>query len=184
MFADMFEQTKDKKVVNRRRMLGAGGGAALAAAIMGLSPDSAKAQTSELTVDIAVDVSTFERRNPAEEGADPTGPFYVWGAIYPGGTMDANGEVSDDAESIGDFHCWGWTYDPKPPGFEDPSGQVVNQMWRFPGMGDIMLQGMDVGVKAIVGGTGLFNGARGEIEYTGIAWPESGPRIRSTLKFT
>ena len=64
--------------------------------------------------------------------------------------------------------------------FEDPSGQVVNQMWRFDGMGDLMLQGFDAGDKAIVGGTTLFNGASGQINFHGIAWI-GGPRFRATI---
>lgn len=150
--------------VSRRRLLGlgaAGGTAALAAVIVGKGSGSSPAQArgGPLTLEVAPDLSSFDAmRSVAPGDAAPTGPFYVQGSIYPAGTLDPTGDPGG-ADAIGTFRCWGWIFD-------GATGLgAVSQAYELEGRGEIQVQGVEDDNRAVVGGTGEFNGARGEGDF-------------------
>ena len=103
-----------------------------------------RSNVTELTVRVVVDFSTFDLR----DGGAGNGPFYVGGDVF----NPKNGQP------LGDFQCWGW--------FFTPGRDVVNQEFNIGNRGKIILAGEeDGGLRAIVGGTGKFNGARGDATF-------------------
>jgi hypothetical protein len=94
---------------------------------------------TRLSLDVAADLGGFEIvETPASSGQ---GPFYVGGAITGDGT--------------GRFHCWGYIH---------AGGAVVTQEYDLDGRGKIMVAGVeDSGPRAVIGGTGDFDTARGEM---------------------
>jgi len=106
------------------------------------------AKHRELVLRVEVDFSTFDL-TPSPGGG---GAFYVGGEIFNRGESSADGD-----EAIGRFDCWGWQVDAV-------LGPVfVLQEWNLFGVGKIQVQGAeDEGPRAVTGGTGRFNNARGE----------------------
>ena len=97
-----------------------------------------------LKVRVVVDFSSFDLR----DGGAGTGPFYVGGDVF----NPRNGQP------LGDFQCWGW--------FFESDRDVVNQEYNIGNRGKIILAGEeDGGLRAIVGGTGKFSGARGDTTF-------------------
>lgn len=151
------------KPLNRKDFLklSAGGTAGLTALFVGpkLAPGAspASAANGRLRIDVAGDLSTFDAvRAPAGGDPFPTGPFYVEGPIFPGGTLNPDGTIPGGASSIGLFRCWGWL-------FNGATGTgVVSQSYELDGRGDIQVQGVEDGNRAVTGGTGDFRGVRGE----------------------
>jgi len=106
------------------------------------------AKPGDLVLRVEVDFSTFDlTASPGGGGA-----FYVGGAIFNRGESSANGD-----EAIGRFDCWGWQVDAV-------LGPVfVLQEWNLFGVGKLQVQGAeDEGPRAVTGGTGKFDNARGE----------------------
>ncbi len=103
-----------------------------------------RSNVTELTVRVVVDFSTFDLR----DGGAGTGPFYVGGDVF----NPKNGQP------LGDFQCWGW--------FFESDRDVVNQEYNIGNRGKIILAGEeDGGLRAIVGGTRKFKGARGDATF-------------------
>lgn len=89
--------------VTRRDVLrlGAGGGAALAAIVVGAGTGARPAEAGGLleTLDVLPTLSTFDAlRSPAEGAAVPTGPFHVEGGIYRQNSLDAAGALRAGAD--------------------------------------------------------------------------------------
>ncbi len=129
----------------------------MAALVMSSSPAAA----SSLTVDVAPNLDTFDAMREAAEGAEPTGPFYIEGQIFDKGTLNPDGSIPEGATAIGTFYCWGWTYD-------GVAGKgAVSQIFAIDGRGEVHAQGLETFDlnRAITGGTGEFNGARGVGHY-------------------
>lgn len=150
--------------VSRRRMLGltAATGVALAGVVAG-QPGEASAH-SRLTVEVLPTSFDTVRTEVAEGDAIPTGPFYADGPLYAEGTLDDNGEAPEDAEPVGWWRCWGWTWNPDGT---FPSGSA-QQSFEFEGLGEIQTQGKDMATKAVIGGSGAFRGFDGEYLYEDI----------------
>lgn len=152
------------KSVSRRGLLRwtVGGSAALAGVILGKRVPADVAESGQedtmLTIEVAPDLSTFDTvRDVAEGDVVPTGPFYIQGPIFPEGTLDAEGDPGG-ATPIGTFRCWGWQFD----GSEFPPVGVVSQTYEIDDRGEIQVQGLEDGSRAVTGGTGEFGNVRGE----------------------
>jgi hypothetical protein len=83
------------------------------------------------------------------------GPFYGTGTLYPEGTVGAAGTPS--AGAVGTYKVSGWIYDPIPPNF------VGTHVFNLFGMGQITAAGTTEVSVPVVGGTGNFKSARGEV---------------------
>jgi hypothetical protein len=146
--------------VNRRRFLGlmGGGTAALVGAVVVGRPNSiARAQDAALAVEVAITVLDTVRE-PVGGDSFPTGPFYVQGALYEMGALDAEGVAPDGAASIGTFRCWGWIFDGQ------SFGAVVSQAYELDGRGIIYTHGREgLPNRAITGGLDAFESARGTV---------------------
>lgn len=150
--------------ISRRRMLGltAATGIALAGAAVAKS-GTAKAH-GWLTLDVVPLI--FElTREPAEGDAIPTGPFYSEGPLYPAGTLDEKGMAPEGVQSIGTFRCWGWIWDGSG---ESSIAGSASQSYELDDLGEIQAQGRDMATKAVVGGTGAFRNAAGELIHEDI----------------
>ncbi len=89
---------------------------------------------------------TFDQvESPGGEGH---GPFYIGGTLFD----------VDTGEELGDFQCWGW--------FFTPSRRMVTQEYNIGDAGTIIVAGEELVNKlAILGGTGDFQGAGGEMVF-------------------
>ena len=145
----------DRREFLRRSAIAAAiGGAALATpAFTGVAwaddDDDEDDDGKRLRVDVKADVTLFAQvETPAGSG---NGPFYVPGDIFKRGADTAT------ADPIGRFQCWGWLTDGGDLG-------VVSQEYHLFGKGKIQVQGIeDDGRRAVVGGTGRFRNARGQM---------------------
>lgn len=150
--------------LSRREVLrqGAGAGGALAAVLAGQAVTASPASAAtKFTCEVAPDLSTFDPvRTPAGADPFPTGPFYVQGSIYEDGTLNADGTVPPSAVPEGPFRCWGWIFDGA------TGAAVVSQSFEFAGAGDLQVQGLEDGKRAVTGGTGDFKSARGSVKVT------------------
>lgn len=72
------------------------------------------------------------------------------------GTFHISGTVSGGA--VGTFQCWGWL-------LPDETTTVVSQVYQLSD-GQIMTQGIEGGLLAVVGGTGAYRNVRGQALQT------------------
>ncbi len=153
------ESGSASKPVSRRRMLGWTVGSALAGVILGQGVSTGRAASQGgLVVEVDVDLDTYDAmREPEPEAAVATGPFHILGSIYPDGTLNEDGFPPPRTNAIGNYRCWGWTYD----GINVLAS--VTQIFELDGLGQINVQGQDFADKAIIGGMGLFKAASGEM---------------------
>ena len=75
------------------------------------------------------------------------GPFYIGGRIF-----------DLDGVDLGEFQCWGW--------FFTEDRRMVTQEWNLGDRGTILVAGEElVNPLGIIGGTGDFSNARGQMEF-------------------
>src|SRR5262245_26559871 len=149
-------------------------------------------------VDVAVDHATFAIvpsnglvLQPEPAGPNRGTPFIVDGRIFPGGTLEKGNGVGDPNQpgSIGRWICKGiFTSDLA----TEDVGFDTTQMFMFDGDSDaIWTEGLEAGLgkigvlthRTILGGTGRFRGARGEVVQEALGTNASGtPNIRLTFK--
>ena len=99
------------------------------------------ADDDTLTLLLVGDGSSFDL-TPSPGGG---GAFYIGGTLYD----------VDTGEALGDFQCWGW--------FFTAERRMVTQEYNVGDRGTILLAGEENHPLAIVGGTGEFRGAIGEM---------------------
>ncbi len=96
----------------------------------------------------------------------PTFDFTIGGSNLGGVPFHVSGVICEDpelgadcSETIGTFHCWGWSLTPG----DGSAGGVVSQEYNLDGRGKILVTGFeDEGPRPVVGGTGDFRNVRGE----------------------
>jgi hypothetical protein len=149
-------------------------------------------------VDVAVDHATFAIVpstglvvQPEAPGPNRGTPFIVDGKVFPGGTLQRGPGQGDPGQpgSIGTWICKGiFTSDLA----TDDVGFNTTQMFEFDGDSDaIWTEGLEAGLgkmgvithRAILGGTGRFRGASGEVVQEALGTNVGGtPNIRLTFK--
>ena len=175
-------------------------GAATAAALQ-LATSVVHADPREhttFTLDVAVDHATFAIvpstglvLQPEAAGPNRGTPFIVDGKVFPGGTLHKGAGMGDPNQvgSIGTWICKGvFTSDLA----TEDIGFDTTQMFLFGGDGNaIWTEGLEAGLgkigvithRAILGGTGQFRGAQGEVIQEALGTNASGtPNIRVTFK--
>jgi hypothetical protein len=150
------------------------------------------------TVDVTVDHRTFaivpsngNVLNPEPLGPNRGTPFIVDGKIFPGGTLQKGAGMGDPdmPGSIGSWICKGiFTSDLT----TEDIGFNTTQMFLFNGDKDaIWTEGLEAGLgkqgvithRTILGGTGKFRGARGEVVQEALGTNDQGtPNIRLTFE--
>ncbi|MFL6276423.1 MAG: hypothetical protein ACJ74G_14630 [Blastocatellia bacterium] len=116
---------------------------------------------NRLTVKVVPATTTY-----AQAGEHPTGPFCMQGEVFFKGMLDENGNPSEDYTSVGEWTCWGWMM--KSDGYA-----AANDSYDLlPLGGRLELQG-HIGdtARSIVGGTGIFKDARGEVSFKALDEP-------------
>lgn len=166
----------------RRRLLGgfALGGAAAAGGIVGATATSAGASslsTSNLTFEVACLGELFREAvgaNPADDGGFRV-PFCVEGWIYPEGTIKSDGFVPTADGSIGRWICRGYVIidstrsEPHTSSHQDYILGEITEQNPFPStmLSSDGLEGSNrrdvFGTRAVVGGTGDYLGATGQV---------------------
>ncbi len=116
--------------------------------IAGHQTYGARPDGNVLTVLLVPDGSTFDlRANDFGEG-----PFYIGGTLFD----------ADTGAELGAFQCWGW--------FFTASRRMVTQEYNLGDRGTIILAGEEIeNTLALVGGTGDFRNARGQVEFESVA---------------
>lgn len=150
------------------------------------------------TLDVAVDHATFAIvpstglvLQPEPAGPNRGTPFIVDGKVFPGGTLHKGSGMGDPNQpgSIATWICKGiFTSDLA----TDDIGFSTTQMFLFDGDADaIWTEGLEAGLgkigvithRAILGGTGRFRGASGEVVQEALGTNVSGtPNIRVTFR--
>lgn len=148
--------------LTRRQILGAGGAVALVSAVAGNGVANAQADRPirspwALTLDINLSSRGMDSVRDAMAGGMATGPYFVSGSIYTGGTLGGDGTVPADALSIGTYRAWGWSYD-------DKGGSVALQSFDMRGRGEIVGNGSMDDRFVIEGGTGDYRYANGQAD--------------------
>src|SRR5262252_2761163 len=150
------------------------------------------------TVDVAVEQETFAIipstglvLNPQAPGPNRGTTFIVEGTVFPGGTLEKGAGLGDPKQpgGIGIWSCKGFFTSVL--GTEDV-GFNTTQMFQFDGDADaIWTEGLEAGLgkmgvithRAIVGGTGRFEGAQGEVIQEALGTNVGGtPNIRLTFR--
>ena len=144
---------------------------------LGVPPVPAGPQDGMFVVDVAVDHETFAIipstglvLHPQALGPNRGTPFIVDGKIFPGDTLETGSGVGDPNQpgSIGSWMCRG-TFT-STLATEDIGFDTV-QMFQFGDGNNIWTEGLEGGLgkigvtthRTIVGGTGRFKGAEGEV---------------------
>jgi hypothetical protein len=133
------------------------------------------------TFDVAEHLDLFNIALGVAQSGAPfgDGAFYVTGDIYPGGTLDANGNVPPGAVPIGQWFCWGFLNGPfftATDVYRFDNGQIVAaQAGPLDFFGPL--------TKSIVGGSGAFKGASGEAEWIRIAPSLDPPNFNFRVTF-
>lgn len=166
----------EAQAVSRRKLLKQAsvlGGAALFAAAANWTPHAfAQESAGTLTLDVAQDARTWRFDNPFPDGGDPLtvrrgATFIVQGNLYPEGTISGGLSGPDQAGAIGTWLCKGtFNHDFA----EIMEGQVphvtTTQYYVFEDGSTLVSEGYEGGaetVRAVLGGTGKYFGARGEV---------------------
>jgi hypothetical protein len=171
--------------------------AAVATLHLGIPTVQADPKDQTFIVDVAVDHETFAIipstglvLHPEAVGPNRGTPFIVDGKVFPGGTLPTGIGMGDPNQSgsIASWSCRG-TFT-STLGTED-IGFNTTQMFHF-GDGDaIWTEGLEGGLgkigvithRAIVGGTGRFKGAAGEVIQEALGTNVTGtPNIRLTFQ--
>jgi hypothetical protein len=148
-------------------------------------------------VDVAVNHATFAiiPSNGLVLQPEPLGPnrgttFIVDGTVFPGGTLHKGNSMGDPNQNggIGTWSCKGFfTSD---LGTAD-IGFDTTQRFEFDGDDQIWTEGLEAGLgkqgvithRTILGGTGRFKGAEGEVTQEALGTNIGGtPNIRLTFK--
>jgi hypothetical protein len=158
--------------VSRRKILAAAGsGAALAGALVGASAVSAQptrppgggltewVERYALVFDIPASDSLRQQTGPAS----PTGPAYWTGTLWPDGAVGADGKPAAGARQLGVWRASVWVY---VPGVQ-AQFTGVHSLDIFT-RGQIVASGVTDSSVAITGGTGEFQGARGEVRMANL----------------
>lgn len=152
--------------IDRRQLLAAGGGAALLSAVMGgmaaaqqTRPVPGTIMSYILRFNIRIDPATIDQtRTPATAGQVTTGPYYFAGPIYEEGDINADGTVRTGATVRGTHRAFGWVFDAR-----TPNAGAIHSFDIF-GEGELVANGTTVGSSsAVVGGTGNYKTAQGEV---------------------
>jgi len=149
-----------------------------------------------MSFDVAIDIKTFNLNNP--DPADPKNPvrgstFIVYGKIFPAGTIPSGVTSFDPNQpgSIGTWVCRGVFLADYADVVSGAAKQLfhTSQLFMFPS-DDIMLvtEGLEgnVGVsthRIVIGGTGPFAGATGQLLQETIGVNQSGAGLFD-LRFT
>ncbi len=173
-------------------------GAAVAIAVFGGT--AAEANTQVIKFDVAENVTKFEfDEAPVHEDGLPAygNPFITQGYIYPEGTLNgSNGVLPDGSpefpeEVIGEWICRGWFIG---DGAHTSTGPMVvtTQIYQLKGdYGDVTItsEGYESSEinkeikRAITGGTGQYQMARGEVTQELLGFTEQmGVNLRFTLE--
>jgi hypothetical protein len=174
------------------------GAAALLAALHAGAPRAQADPPDHVTfvVDVAVNHATFALipsnglvLQPEALGPNRGATFIVDGKVFPGGTLQKGSGMGDPNQggSIGDWSCKGFfTSD---LGTAD-IGFDTTQRFEFDGDDQIWTEGLEAGLgkmgvithRTILGGTGRFSGARGEVIQEALGTNIGGtPNIRLTF---
>jgi hypothetical protein len=177
------------------------GGVVAAAAFAQFGAATAKANrfySDVFTVDVAVDHETFAIvpstglvLHPEAVGPNRGTPFIVDGKIFPGRTLQKGDGLGDPNQpgTIGGWICKGiFTSDLA----TDDIGFNTTQLFEFNGDTDaIWTEGLEAGLgkagvithRTILGGTGRYQGAEGEVIQEALGTNVTGtPNIRLTFK--
>lgn len=157
--------------VSRRKLLAAGSGAALASTLVGATTVAAQGRSTrppgqplleriERFVLVTNNPGSDALRQPSSPTQAPTGPVYFTGALWDDGAVGADGTPAGDAIQRGVYRSFGWVYTPGVV----PLFTAVHTFDLF-GRGQLTAAGVTDASTAITGGTGEFQGARGEIRY-------------------
>jgi hypothetical protein len=158
------------------------------------TPRVAFAKDKGLSLDVAIDGRTFRLDNPTVAPVNPFDPFtsavmataqrgntfIVTGKIYPGGTIPSGGTfaspISFGADHTGSIGTWICTGTFNIPGSDILAGSTepmvfTNQIFYLGSGNDALFShGAEASgqtVRAVTGGTGIYDGARGtEIQST------------------
>jgi len=174
-------------------------GAAALSAAMGFGATRAQADPPDhvsFVVDVAVDHASFAIipstglvLNPEALGPNRGTTFIVDGKVFPGGTLKRGAGMGDPNQpgSIGSWSCKGFfTSD---LGTADV-GFDTTQRFEFEGDDQIWTEGLEAGLgkmgvithRTILGGTGRFRGAEGEVIQEALGTNVGGtPNIRLTF---
>jgi hypothetical protein len=152
-----------------------GGGAA--GALVARSTGSAGFHKKSLTVEVACLGNMWRegvKSNPADEG-DFRAPFLVEGWIYPEGTIKVDGFIPTEEGSIGRWFCRGYIVidnqraEPHGSTHQDFIFGTITRANVFPRdtMSVTGLEGTSardqVALRAVIGGTGAYLGAIGQV---------------------
>lgn len=185
---------------SRKAALSIAAGAAALTAGLHLGVVRAQAEPPDhesFVVDVAVNHATFAIipstglvQQPEALGPNRGTTFIVDGKVFPGGTLHTGAGIDDpnEAGSIGDWSCKGFfTTD---LGTADV-GFDTTQRFEFDGNDQIWTEGLEAGLgkigvvthRTILGGTGRFKGAAGEVIQEALGTNVGGtPNIRLTFK--
>jgi len=167
--------------IGRRRLLTglAVGGAAVVGGVVGGVASSAVGggfHRESLQVDVACLGETWREvvaRNPADD-ADFRYPFLVEGWIYPEGTIPPDGFVPTESGSVGRWFCRGWVLidstrpEPHVASVHEYVFGTISAERLFPpdNLSSSGLEGTmtsQQATRALIGGTGSYMGAVGQV---------------------
>ena len=153
--------------VSRRQILAAAGsGAALAGALVGASAASAQStrppgQPLMEWIEryaLVLNLRGGDSLRQATGNAAPAGPQYWTGTIWTDGSIGPDGAPVAGAKQVGTYRAFVWVYVPG----TSPQFTAIHSI-DIATRGQIIASGVSDTSVAITGGTGEFQGARGEI---------------------
>ncbi len=183
----------DKSIDRRKLLAGVGLGAAVVGGVAGAASASASGSSGveirkeTVTFDVACIGDTW-RDSPVrdQEPGDYRGtPFMVEGFIYPEGTVQPNGFVPSDNGAIGHWFCRGFLLihsqrpEPHLASVQEYQFGRISESNLFPA-DSITTSGIEGTVlpepvmhRAVVGGTGIYRAATGELTQTNLGFNTS-----------
>jgi len=154
--------------VSRRKILAAAGsGAALATALAGAGAVSAQPTRppGQGVINswieryaLVLNAQGSDSLRSATGNAAPTGPAYWVGTIWADGGVGPDGTPAAGARQVGTYRGFAWVY---VPGVQ-PQFTALHSL-DIAGRGQIIASGVTDTSVAVTGGTGEFQGVRGEI---------------------
>ncbi|MEA2002135.1 MAG: hypothetical protein U9N84_09680 [Actinomycetota bacterium] len=182
----MTDRSRNQSELTRRRLLTgmAIGGAAVAGGAVGgvataTASDSVGFRRGTLTLDVACLADKFRFANSANPGGndDFRSSFSVEGWIYPAGTIPGDGFVPTLDQAIGHWFCRGWMMvdgdrsEPHAMSVQDFVIGVITPDRLLPtdnlsSSGIEGTFGQQIGTRAVVGGTGTYKAAAGQVTQT------------------
>lgn len=182
----------DKSIDRRKLLAGVGLGAAVVGGVAGAASASASGSSVEIrketvTFDVACIGDTW-RDSPVreQEPGDYRGtPFMVEGFIYPEGTVQPNGFVPSDDGAIGHWFCRGFLLihsqrpEPHLASVQEYQFGRISESNLFP-TDSLTTSGIEGTVleepvmhRAVIGGTGIYRAATGELTQTTLGFNTS-----------